>query len=132
MNGAIFHSHFSKRLHVVATKYGLIMVEEADRNFAAMCKELISVALIGLALVQYKKGCWVDWSPSFKQRRWLRHLKSTKQNACSTPWRCVVYKTIELPVTKFEYICAPVSTYSVSAVYRGPKKKLKIKEINGS
>jgi hypothetical protein len=32
-----------------------------------------------------------------------------------------------------DYTRAPVSTDSVSAVYRGPgKKKLKIKEINGS
>jgi hypothetical protein len=31
-----------------------------------------------------------------------------------------------------EYSRAPVSTDSVSAVYRGPKTKWKIKEINGS
>jgi hypothetical protein len=30
------------------------------------------------------------------------------------------------------YRCAPVSTDSVSAIYRGPPKNLKIKEINGS
>jgi hypothetical protein len=32
----------------------------------------------------------------------------------------------------FKYSRAAVFTYSVSAVYRGPEKKLHIKEINGS
>jgi hypothetical protein len=35
-------------------------------------------------------------------------------------------------IQTYQYSRAPVFTDSVSAVYRGPKKKLKIKEINGS
>jgi hypothetical protein len=32
---------------------------------------------------------------------------------------------------QYEYMCAPVSTDSVSAIYRGPKQ-IKVKEINDS
>ena len=42
MCGAIFHSHPpAVSLHVVAPKHGLRMVEEAEGDLIAMCKELI-------------------------------------------------------------------------------------------